>query len=221
VTPLLPLLIAVLPGDPVPPIALPAEVKARPGRIVKIDADTPGKVVRWVLPSDDADLIPLTADGKTVLFCSPTAGRFVVFAWTAVGDVPSDAARCVVIVGDPPPPTPPTPTDPLTADFRRLFAADPSADKAAHLAQLAVLYREAIRYADNADVKTAGELAARIRAAAGSLLPTDALTAVRKRIAEEITKFLPDDGDKPLDADTRKQAAALFARIATSLEAAR
>lgn len=210
-----------------PRVTLPEEVSARPGRIVRVQAVSDGKAVCWVLASDAADLIPLSADGKAALFCSPTPGRYVLFAWTAGGDVPSEAARCVVVVGDGPTPVPvppappPAPADPLTADFRRLLAADPAADKIGHLAQLAAVYREAVKYAANADVTTAGELAARIRAAANSLLPADALTAVRKRVAEEITKALSDDGDKPLDADARAQAAKLFARIATSLEAAK
>lgn len=216
-SPLLPFLLAALPAAP-PTVTLPAEVPARPGRIAAIRAETDGQAVRWVLASTDADLVPLPADGKTALFCSPAAGRYVVFAWTAAGDVPSEAARCVVVVGDAPAPPPLPPTDPLTSDLRRLLAADPTPDKATHVAQLAAVYREAVKYAAHADVATAGDLAARIRTAASSLLPADALTTVRKRLAEEIAKTLPDDGEKPLDADTRKRAAALFARIATSLE---
>ncbi|MGL6096571.1 MAG: hypothetical protein ACRC7O_12340 [Fimbriiglobus sp.] len=211
------LLLAAAPlADPGPPaISLPSEVAARPGRIATITADTPGKTVRWVLASDDADLVSVPPDGKSALFCSPKPGRFVLFAWTAGGDVPSDAARCVVVVGEPPAPTP---ADALTADLRAAFAADPGPDKASHLVQLAAVYREAGRFAETADVGAAGELAARIRTAAGSLLPPDALTAVRKRVAAEIAKHLPDDADKPLDSPTRKLAASLFTRIAAALE---
>ena len=57
----------------------------------------------------------------------------------------------------------------------------------------------------------------RIRAAAGSLIPADSLVAIRKRIAEEIAKELPVEGDAPLDAATRRKAAALFLRLATAL----
>ena len=92
------LLAASLLGTPT--IALPAEVNASPGRLVKLTATTEGKLVRWVLASDDADLVPFP-DGKTALFCSPKPGRYVVFAWTAAGDVPSEAAKCVVVVGEP------------------------------------------------------------------------------------------------------------------------
>ncbi len=203
-----------------PTIALPAEVNASPGRLVKLTATTEGKLVRWVLASDDADLVPFP-DGKTALFCSPKPGRYVVFAWTAAGDVPSEAAKCVVVVGEPQPIPPPKPVDVLAAEFRKLLAADLLPGKLAHLAQLAALYREAVAFVDLPEVKSAGDLAARLRTAANVLLPADALVAIRRRIAEEIAKELPVEGDAPLDAAARKKAAQLFARIASSLEAAK
>ena len=204
-----------------PAVDLPAEVTARPGRLVTLTAETDGRHVRWALASDAADLVPFPGQ-KTALFCSPHPGRYVVFAWTAAGDEPSAAARCVVVVGDPAPvPPPPGPADPLAAEFGRLFAADDTPGKAAHLAQLAALYQEAVTFAARPEVRTAGDLAARIRTAAATLLPADALTAIRQRIADEIVEHLPVESDRPLDAATRSAAAALFARIATSLEAVR
>ena len=202
-----------------PTVALPAEVKASPGRLVKLTAETTGTHVRWALASDDADLIPFP-DGKTALFCSAKAGRFLVLAWTAAAGEPSEAARCWVVVGDPKPEPDPKPADPLAAEFRKLLAEDPSADKVAHLIQLAAVYREAVAFAERAEVGTVADLAGRIRAAAASLLPADALVPVRKRIADEVAKQLPVD-DRPLDASTRKLAAKVFARIANALDAAR
>jgi hypothetical protein len=215
---MLPLVLAAAAGPPV--IALPAEIQAQPGRIVKLAAVTDGKLVRWQLAADGADLVPFP-DGKTALFCSPKPGRFLVFAWTATGDVPSEAAKCVIVVGEAEPIPPPKPVDALAAEFRKLFAADTTPDKAGHLAQLAALYREAVSFVDRAEVKTAGDLALRIRTAAGSLLPPDALVGIRKRIAEAIASELPVEGDVPLDPETRRKASTLFARIAAALEDAK
>ncbi len=210
-----------------PAISLPAEVKAAPGRLVKLVAESAGTHIRWALASEDADLIPFP-DGKTALFCSAKSGRFLVLAWTAIDGEPTEAARCWVIVGDrkpepdpdPKPPPPPPPSDPLVADFRRMLAEDPTPGKAAHLVQLAAVYREAVTFADKAEVATVGDLASRIRSAASSLLPTDALVPIRRRIAEEIAKQLPIDGDRPLDSATRKLAGTVFLRIATALDSA-
>ena len=215
---MLPLILAAAVGPPT--IALPPEVTAQPGRLVKLTAVTEGKLVRWQLAGEDADLVPFP-DGKTALFCSPKPGRFTVFAWTATGDVPSEAAKCVIVVGEPQPIPPPKPIDTLAAEFRKLLASDSTIEKLVHLAQLAALYREAASFVDNPEVKTAGDLAARIRAAANTLLPAEALVGIRKRVAEEIAKELSSDGEAPLDAAMRRKAAALFHRIAASLEAAK
>jgi hypothetical protein len=203
-----------------PAIKIPAEMTVAPGRLARLTADTAGGHVRWLVASDDADLVPM-GDGKQALFCTPKPGRYAVYAWTAAGDVPSEAAKCVITVKDPNPPTPPVPPippDAFSADLQALFKADVTPEKAKHAAQLAALYREAVNYADRPEVTTAGDLAARIRTAAATLVPTDALTGLRKRIGEEIARTLPVDGDKPLDAVTRSSAAKLFARIAAALE---
>lgn len=200
--------------SPAPSVKLPSEVKGLPGRIVRLTAETSEKIVRWHLVSDDADLVPFP-DGKVALFTAPKPGRYQVLAWTAAGDVPSEAAKCVVVVGDPPGPAP---VEPFARELRKLFADDATTDKSRHVAQLAALYREAIAYAEKAEVATAGDLAARIRAASATLVPAEALVGIRKRVAEEIAKELPLDGEKPLDAATRTKAAKLFERIATHLE---
>ncbi len=200
---------------PAPSVKLPAEVAGQPGRIVQLKAEATGPHVRWFLVSEDADLVPFP-DGKVALFSSPKAGKYTVLAWTAAGDVPSDAAKCVIVVAGSPAP-PPIPS-PFARDLQKLYADDATADKAKPLAQLVALYREAVAFAEKADVATTGDLAAHIRAAGGTLLAADALVGVRKRIAEEIAKELSTDADKPLDAATRTKAAKLFEQIATHLE---
>lgn len=208
---LLPLIVA---PATLPVVKLPAEVQGQPGRMVRLTAETTGKQVRWHLVSEDADLVPFP-EGKVALFTAPKPGRYVVLAWTASGDQPSDAARCIIDIREIPAPAP---LDPFARDLRKHFALDSTTDKARHLAQLAALYREAIAYAEKSEVATVGDLAARIRAAAAGLMPAEALIEVRKRIAEEIAKELPVDGEVALDPATRAKAAKLFDRIAKHLE---
>jgi len=206
------LLLAFAPAlEPPPAIKLPAEVKASPGRLVQLKAETAGAVVKWSLTSDDADLVPFP-DGKLAVFAAAKPGRYLILAWTAANNEPSDAARCVVVVGDV------KPVDAFTAELRKLYDADTSAEKAARVQQLAALYREAIATADKPEVRTAGQLADRLKAAAALALPSDALVPLRKRIAEELVHNLPTDSEKVLDAKDRKDAAQLFDRLATSLE---
>ncbi len=210
---LLPLALAQAPA---PSVTIPAEVKGQPGRIVRLTAETEQKIVRWHLDSSAADLVPFP-DSKIALFSAPKPGRYTVLVWTAAGDVPSPAAKCVVVIGDAPAPPAPAPVDPFARDLQQLYERDSTKDKALHVAQLAVLYREAITFARKAEVATAGDLAERIRTAASSLIPADALVAIRKRVAEEIARELPVTSDAPLDSATRDRAAQLFERIANLL----
>ena len=208
-----PLCALLLAADPAPPpIRLPAEVAARPGRLVRLEADTPAPVVRWLIVGD-ADLLPFPGT-KTAVFSSPAAGRYLVFAFTAQGDVPSEAARCVVVVGDP---TPPAPVDALAADLRAAFLLDPSPQKTAFARQLAGAYRQAVAAAGSA--RTPAELSEVLKglvAAAG--LPADALVSVRKRLAGEVGRVLTADPDRALDPSTRQAAGKLFGRLAALLE---
>jgi hypothetical protein len=206
-----PLLLLVIAADPVPTIKLPAEVKASPGRLVQLKAETTGATVKWALTSDEADLIPFP-DGKLAVFAAAKPGRYLVLAWTATGNEPSDAARCVIVVGDA------KPIDPFAAELRKLYDADTSAEKANRVQQLAALYREAITTVEKPEIRTAGQLADRLKAAAALAIPNDALIPLRKRLAEEIAQHLPTDAAQVLEAKDRRDAAQLFDRIATTLE---
>ncbi len=201
-------------ADP-PMVSLPKELSTPPGRLLKIPAETVSPMVRWYLATDGADLLAFP-DGKSAVFVSPKAGRFVVLAWTAAGDVPSELAQCIVQVGEAVPPSPPE--SEFVVELRKRFAADLGEFKATHAAQLASVYRDAVKLADRPELRTVGELAAKLRQAVAGLLPANALLAVRQRIAEEIAAELPIDTDTPLSPESRARAAKRFALIATALE---
>lgn len=110
------------PPTPAPgaPISLPPVVKAQPGRLVKIQAATRATVVRWHCCSANCDLLGVD---RFAVFVCPVAGKYEVIAWVSIDGIPSEAARCVVMVEgpgpippdpgpDPPiPPTPPVPVE--------------------------------------------------------------------------------------------------------------
>src|SRR5581483_2771839 len=104
-------------GDP--DIALPSEMKADVGKLVKINANTSCKTVKWLVESDKANIIELEST-KSAIFASSTSGTYKVYAWTAKGNKPSDAAVCVVTVGDNPNP-PPNPTDQFFIDLKNVY----------------------------------------------------------------------------------------------------
>jgi hypothetical protein len=107
-------------ADPAPPpaptVKMPAEVKIPVGRLGSVVIESSGKVTKFGCLSPEVDIFreyDPTDPGKIkVRFIAYTPGKYAIYAYTAVGDVPSDPAVCWLTVGDPVPPTPPTPPAP-------------------------------------------------------------------------------------------------------------
>lgn len=216
-------------------VVVPGEVKAKPGRLVRLTAESDGKIIRWAIGSEDADLIP-SESGRYAIFSSPTPGRYLVLAWTCVGGEPTEAARCVVIVeGTPPPgpnpnpgpgpgpapgPTPPPvpPADPLLDTLKAIYGADSGKDKVKNVKALAGIYREGAKVSRDPQVTTARQLYEALGKAAAIALPGDALPALRDRLGVELRTALPTDPAASLDEPTREKASAMFARLAGLLE---
>jgi hypothetical protein len=222
---MLPLVLLLVPlsaraADPEPAsLKVPAEVRGPPATIVEVRAETTGAAVKWVALTPGLSLRP-TDNGRVLLVSGP-AGRYDLLAYTAAGDVPSDPARCTVVLGDPPGPKPPDPrppTDPLRAKLKAALDADaaPAATKREQAKDLAALYRAAARLARDSAVPTSGELLARVRDAARTLVGPDALKDVRRAAGDELSALLPTDA--PLTDPLRTSAAALFTKLASLLE---
>lgn len=203
-----------------PAVSLPAEVKAKPGRLVRLEAQTDGKLVRWAMASEDADLIPFP-DGRVAIFSAERPGRYLVLAWTAAGDVPSEAARCVVVVGEPAPPPgppqPPAPADPLAEALQSAYVRENPADRGSLAGMLASVYRSGA--ADAASAPTWGALFDGMAHKAAGLGVNGRLMAVQTAVREELARLaLPTDRDATLDAAGRALASQAFTRVAVALE---
>jgi hypothetical protein len=226
------LLLLATPAWAQPTVKLPREVAAKPGRLVRLEAESTGKVIRWILASDDADLIPFP-DGKIAIFSSPTPGRYRVYAYTAAGDSPSEPAVCLITVGTPGPtpppgpgpnppgpvPPPPVPDDPLFKALRTAWDKEKGAERVKHLSALAGLYRVAPKTAEDPQVKTAGELSRMLRDAADKLLPREALPEIRAAVSGHLRGVLPTKPDASLTDGVREMAAREFKRLGELLGA--
>lgn len=207
-----------------PIVRLPATVHAKPGRLVKLTAETDCKQVRWFV-CGDADLIP-SESGKWAIFSAPAVGSYRVVAFTAAGDVPSEPAVCAVVVEGPTPPEPPTPPtpppdDPFVSALQAAYGADVDQGKADHKKNLASLYRQGAITAQKPTVETWGKLFEVMMVVARDVGLAGKLQAVQGVIQTELKKSLPTDPAKVLDADGRALAAKVFGKVAASLEAVR
>jgi hypothetical protein len=197
-----------------PSLKLPPTVTARPAEISEVRAETTGKTVVWVVLTPGLSVRPIDS-GKTLLFSGP-AGRYELLSYTALGDVPSQPARVVVVIegGDPAPP--PKPADGLKKKLEAALKTDGAAK--ADVLQLAAIYREAAKGAADPEVSSSRELLSRVRKVSADLIGPDALPTVRGTAAEELFGALGMTSDDPLTEAQRKRTAELFTRLAATLE---
>lgn len=213
------MLAAMLAGqaaDPAPITVTASPDKPARGRMVKVRAKTDAKSPLWRVDGPAVDVEP---DGTLLRFVTSGPGVVTVRVYAPAGDTVAEGVLAITVDGppEPAPPPRPDPNDPLLADLKAAYLAESSATKAADLAQLAAVYREAVEFSKSADAAKVSDLVAKVRSIAARLVTAGALTGVRQRIAAELGKTFPHDG--PLTAESREAAAAAFARIAGALEA--
>lgn len=195
-----------------PSIKLPADVKVPAGKFGELKADTAGKNVKWVALTPGLDLRSCDG-GKTLLFTG-APGTYELLAYTAAGDVPSDPARCVVVIGSPEP-LPPKPDTRLRDKYAEALKLDQGEKP---VLQLAFVYEEAARVAGDATVTTTKELLARVRDVTTGLLGADALFNLRVAVSEELLAVIGMTSDEPITDAQRKRAAELWRQTAAILK---
>lgn len=115
----------------------------------------------------------------------------------------------------PPGPVIPTPpVDPLAARLWAAYRADASATKAAALADMVELMRQAQAMSDDATITTVGALAGKVASVAASM-NKDQIAGVRAILKVELATAFPSDG--PLALETRAAARAVFLKLQTAL----
>lgn len=204
---------------------LPKEVAGKAGAFIKIPAVTSGKEVRWFAADAGLELFPveLLRDTKTAVVLASQPGRYRLLAWTAIEGTPTEAAVCVVVVGDPPnPPTPPSPvppSDPLVQALQAAYQKEDASTRGSLKTSLAALYREGAKVAAREDITTWGQLYSVMSDAAKSLGVSGTLPQIQGVIQEELKKILSTDKAAALDSSGRTKAAQVFGRVADALEA--
>lgn len=108
------------PAAPAEPfVTLPATIEGKVGAFIPIRPLTNPtvKTIEFVAVDDGLNVFPtgMLSDARSTVVSSASPGRYRLFAYTALGSVPSKPSMTVVIVGGAPPtPTPgPGPVDPV------------------------------------------------------------------------------------------------------------
>ena len=182
-----------------------------------LEAPAGGFGYQWDLPAN----VKANRKKNSLEITEAPRGILAVTAtWTAVDfkamTIEDKSATITLVVLSLKPPEPP---DPLTAELKALYVADPSTDKPTNLAKLIAVFRAAENAAlTNQDAKTAKQLADAVRTLARSYVAADALTAIRKRLGEIMAESMPSNPEELLTTETRQKAAAMYRRIANLLE---
>lgn len=221
-------------GEPPPPgaVELPKLMEAGPGRLLRIEAKTSGKQIRWHLEGSDpqtpanphespADLVVMES-GRMAIFCAPKPGTFRVLAWTATGDTPGAPALCIIEIRDPQDNPDKKPTDPKPqTDLAPLIQAIgeiPSSERREPLLLLAKIYRKGESLARMRSVASLGELHETLAKQATETLDPEALLPVRRTVAELTQRELGNISGVSLEGPTGVKAARWFAALASTLE---
>ena len=194
-----------------PAIKLPAEIRGAVGQPIDLQAETTGKIVRWHAPDAGLEMVnpEKLKDSKTAIVWSLKPGNYRLLAWTALGDVPSHPAVCVVVVGGE------IPSD-FAKDLKKAYIGEKDADKADTMKKLAALYRQSAETAQLHEVVNYESLFATMSAAAKTLGVSGKLPEVQKVVNISL-KSLGAKKEDPVDrARTRQE----FLRIATAIEEA-
>ncbi|NBW13417.1 MAG: hypothetical protein EBR82_35955 [Caulobacteraceae bacterium] len=202
-----------------PKVELPAELQARPGRLIQITAKSENKVVKWFLANGDADLIVMEST-RTAIFSAMESGQYRIVAYTAAGDVPSDPSICVVTVGDGKPgPILPTPeSDPFAKSLASIWGGLQEPNRIANKSALTEVFRQAIALADDKRFLDLGAWNAAVKRLRAEKVGDDKLVAIRERIAEELGA-LGDDAQTAFGPELRAKAKSICGRIVAALEA--
>lgn len=99
-------------SSPAPYIELNPTYECTHGDRIIIQPRTNGKTVRWILPDAIQNQV-LPDYGNKLVITAHADGTHTLFAYTALGDTPTEPARCVLIINpEKPGPVPPTPDPP-------------------------------------------------------------------------------------------------------------
>lgn len=126
------------------PLVLPQVVRGEPGDFIRIMPETTGKVVRWKALDSGIKFFPNQdlVDKRVGYVYAREPGTYRVIAWTSVGDIPTEAETCTVVIEDlsKPPPDPPKPPPGPQSSLRKAAIADGLTQD--QIATIAALFEE-------------------------------------------------------------------------------
>lgn len=214
-----------------PELKFPDKIVGRPGQFVELKpSSTNGKVVKYFVVTPGLEAIPsgLLKDPTSTIVQAQYPGVYVVYGFTASGDVPSDPVKIEVQIGQNPnpnpiPPNPPTPVPPDSQDallevLGPIWGALNEPNKIENAKTLSQYYRKVAEIYQDTSFITVGQAFQKIQSTRSSMLPNSALVFLRDAIGAELNKIMPRDPTTLLNDELRKKASEQYLRMAGLVE---
>lgn len=206
--------------------AKPQQVAVDFGRSVTLTA---AESVRWE-SCDTAGVVELfpAQDGKSCVVVVSKTGKYVIIATATMGP----AAKIELTVGQAPPgpdpaPIPPAPADPMLAKIKAAWDADPlQLDlRRKGAASLVAVYTQAAKVIEDPAITSISQHSSQVKAVADQMLKDDgialdALSGVRKVLADELKASFPAGPPASLTPEIRKLIDTIYARAARAMKTA-
>jgi hypothetical protein len=209
-------------ADDAPTLELPELVKGEIGKIVRVQPKQPVKVVRFRSTNPGLILIPndlLKVQGEAICIATKP-GRYRLEAWACLGESLSDVVGVDIEITEPTPIIPPIPPDDVLLNrIQAIYSLNLDPNKAASKTKLVNLFAQMAGHCSDVDVVTASQLVQILRDASKSILQPEDLKKCRVVLSEYLNAALPTDPATELTTETRKAMAALFNKVARTLEA--
>ena len=165
-------------------VSLPAQAKVDPGRLLKLTAISEGKIIRWINPNNEVDLI-VSDNGKWAIFSTTIPGQYKVFCYTATADLPSEPAMCIIKVGNDE--VIPTPSNLAMLEALQIaFEKLSDKNKTESLALLIKAYQAVVLMLDSTDIDTTANFLLLARTASRKHISGEALLSLREIFAADL-----------------------------------
>ena len=176
-------------------VEVDSPIYVRPNQFRVITAKTQGEMVKF-FTVDQIAIFPSgqLIDKKSTVIFATKEGKYRLFAYSSVNNIPTDPIEIIVIVGEAPGPGPnppdpePEPLSPLASQLKP-YVSDP-------LDELISFWKTASEYAQRKEFTTFGQLDKAVREISSKIKGN---TALRQEIGKILQKRLPLSASTMLD----------------------
>lgn len=203
------LLVLVTAGQVQAQPTIPSTLSVAPGKLATLTITTSGNKCKWRVigaPIDSFREYTPDTDSITLRLIAYENGTAYLLAWSAKDSLPSDAAVCVITIGDSPTPDP-TPVNELTQAFQRGYDSETNPKRKQYLEYLQSVYMGAGSLLTEAI--TTRVLFEKLRAAyfaPGLGFKEDEMIYLRNAIGKHLAKYLPSGADDGIDLVAARKA---------------